>query len=220
MAYLLLGGAVACAVHAHKPRTAGRFTHTMRSRSRGIVNKHTAHKLAAHMVDLLTVLSQALSAGLSLAQAFEMAAHEMPDPMGRELKDLMARVKVGCPLEEALGEWASRRPLEDLRILADAVLVLKKTGGNLVETFARMAVTIRERTKVQGRIRVLTAQGVAQGVVLCAMPLVLGCALYAIAPEYVAPLIATAPGRKMMCVGVIMEVLGAWWMKTIVTIRV
>jgi len=185
-----------------------------------VARSRTRRKIADQMVDMLSLLSNALSAGMSLQQSCELASHELSNPMGRELAAVVSSVKLGRSIEDALVDWEKRWELEDLAILASQVAVLKKTGGNLVETFATLANTIRERKKVEGRIRVLTSQGLIQGITLIIMPFLLGTALYAVSPDYIEPLFATEPGKKMLIVGLVMQVLGGWWIVKTVCIKV
>lgn len=181
-----------------------------------IARAHTRRRIADQMVDALSLLSNALSAGMSLQQGCELASHELSNPMGRELAAVMSSVRLGRSIEDALVDWEKRWELEDLAILASSVSVLKKTGGNLIETFSTLARTIRERKKVEGRIRVITSQGLMQGLTLIAMPFLLALALYAVSPDYIEPLFVTEPGKKMLAVGFAMQAVGAWWiMKTI-----
>lgn len=185
-----------------------------------IARNRTRRRIADQMVDMLLLLSNALSAGMSLQQSCELASHELSNPMGRELAVVVSSVKLGRSIEDALVDWEKRWELEDLAILASQVAVLKKTGGNLVETFATLARTIRERKKVEGRIRVLTSQGLIQGITLIAMPFLLGLALYAVSPDYIEPLFITEPGKKMLMVGLTMQALGGWWIVKTVCIKV
>lgn len=185
-----------------------------------LARARTRRALADQMVDMLSLLSNALSAGMSLLQACELASHELSNPMGRELNAVMSSVKLGRSIEDAFVDWEQRWGLEDLGILAGSVAVLKKTGGNLIETFSTLARTIRERKKVEGRIRVLTSQGLIQGLTLIAMPFLLALALYAVSPDYIEPLFRTSPGKKMVAVGLAMQAIGAWWIMKIVHIKV
>lgn len=185
-----------------------------------IARARTRRRLADQIVDMLSLLSNALSAGMSLQQSCELASHELSNPMGRELAAVVSSVKLGRIIEDALVDWEKRWELEDLAILASSVAVLKKTGGNLVETFATLANTIRERKKIEGRIRVLTSQGLIQGITLIAMPFLLGLALYVVSPDYIEPLFITEPGKKILMVGLTMQALGGWWIMKTVCIKV
>ena len=185
-----------------------------------VARAHTRRKIADQMVDALSLLSNALSAGMSLLQACELASHELSNPMGRELSAVMSSVKLGRSIENALMDWEKRWELEDLAILASSVSVLKKTGGNLIETFSTLARTIRERKKVEGRIRVITSQGLMQGLTLIAMPFLLAMALFVVSPDYIEPLFVTEPGNKMLAVGFAMQAIGAWWIMKTICIKV
>ncbi len=123
------------------------------------------------LVDTLMLMSNALKAGLSLQQALELVVREMKPPIADEFGRLVKEIHLGVLTDDALRHMRDRVPLEDIRLAVESILTLRETGGNLSETFEVIARTIVERKKVQGKIKALTAQGMAQGIVICAMPL-------------------------------------------------
>lgn len=185
---------------------------------------HTIHrrrmsKIDNQLPDALALLGNALRAGLSLPQAMEMAAVEMKPPLGDELLRSISQLKLGRTVEEALAVLSARVPTEDVTLLVQSVEVLRRTGGNIAQAFAALAGTIEGRLKVTNRIRVLTAQGIYQGIMLLAMPWALCVLLHLIAPEYTEPLFKTRLGNLFVGFGILLEVAGALWLKRIVLIR-
>ena len=174
----------------------------------------------AQLPSALSLLCNALKAGLALPQAIEMASLELADPLGFEFARASAELKLGRTVEEALAIMGERLPTEDISLVVQSVAILKRTGGNLVETFSTLSQTVDSRLRVEERIRVITSQGVVQGAILVAMPWVLGAALFLVSPEYMKPLFSTRAGLAIAAAGILLEVAGALWLKSIVAIRV
>lgn len=184
------------------------------------VRKRRMARADRQLPDALALLANALKAGLALPQALEMASTELPAPIGAEFRRALAHVKLGRTVEEALSVLARRLPTDDVGLVVQSIEVLRRTGGNLVETFGTLAQTVESRLRVEERIRVLTAQGAAQGAMLLAMPWLLSAGLAAVAPEYLSPLLTTRLGLMLIAVGVVMEGVGAMWLRRIAVIRV
>ncbi|MFH0800018.1 MAG: type II secretion system F family protein [Pseudomonadota bacterium] len=185
-----------------------------------VIRKRRLIAADRQLPDALALIGNAMRAGLSLAQALEMASLELASPLGGELVSVVAQLKLGRTAEEALAILAERVPTEDVCLVVQSVEVLRRTGGNLIETFGTLAATVEGRLHVEERIRVLTAQGVYQGAMLLAMPWLLGVALYMVAPDYIEPLVATRLGHLLVAFGILLEALGAAWLRSIVMIRV
>ena len=182
--------------------------------------KRRTRKFESQFVDGLTLVSNAIRSGLSLQQAFEMASLEMQGPFGEELAQVLADVRLGASVEDALHNMEVRLECEDLNIVVQAICILRETGGNIIETFQIITSTIRERQKVHGKIRVLTTQGLAQGVIIFCMPFALAILLYLIAPDLIRPLFTTPLGLLLVMIGLTLQFIGAFIMKKIVMIRV
>ncbi len=164
--------------------------------------------------------ASALRSGLSLPQALDLVTREMPAPIGQEFALALKEQRVGKTLEEALDAMADRLPSLDLALVVNAVLVLRETGGNLSETFDTIVHTISERDKVRGKIKTLTAQGVAQGIILTGMPFVLAWVLHLLNPDYMRPLFTTLAGWVLLFFMGLMLLVGGLMIRKIVSIDV
>ncbi len=172
------------------------------------------------MPGALSLICNALKAGLGLTQAIEMASLELGSPLGNEFRRISAELKLGRTVEEAMVTLEERLPTEDISLFVQSVAVLRRTGGNLVETFSMLAQTVEARLRVEERIRVITSQGVVQGFVLLAMPWLLAVALWFVSPRYLGPLVSTRAGLAMVAFGIILECAGAIWLRKLVLIKV
>ena len=177
-------------------------------------------KFEEQLVDALTQMSAAFKAGLTLPQAAENVAKEAPPPLGQEFGLFIRELKVGVQVEEALNNMAARVGSEDLHLVVTATNVARKLGGNMAEMFDIIAQTIRERFRLEGRIRALTAQGKLQGWVVGAMPLILGLVLNAMRPDLMEPMLHSKFGYGLVLAIVVMEMVGIWMIRRIVNIDV
>ena len=172
------------------------------------------------LVDALVQMSAAFKAGLTLPQAAENVAKEAAPPLGQELGLFVKELKLGVQVEEALNNMAERVGSEDMHLVATSTNVARKLGGNMAEMFDIISQTIRERFRLEGRIRALTAQGKLQGWVVGAMPLILGLVLNYMRPDLMQPMLHSKFGYGLIIAIVVMELLGIWMIRKIVAIDV
>lgn len=172
------------------------------------------------LVDGLTLISNALRSGLSLPQALDLLVREMKPPISEEFAVVLKETKLGLLLDEALLNLAKRVPLEDLDMVVTSVTTIRETGGNLTEVFDVIARTISERKKVEGKIKAMTAQGMMQGFMMCAMPPVLALVFYLLDPNYILPMFTSFLGILMLLIMVGLDLMGMWMMLNIVKIDV
>jgi tight adherence protein B len=185
-----------------------------------VMHKKYVGNIDEQLLDAISMMGGGLSAGLSLVQALNLAASEMPAPISQEFQLMLNEYKYGVNLDDALERMAKRIPSDDLWMVIEAMLILRSTGANLVETFDIIVYTIRERKKVEGKIKTLTAMGVAQAVILISLPFVLMFVLNKLNPTYMVPLFTTRIGWGMLLLMVLMMSIGAYLIKKIVTIEV
>lgn len=172
------------------------------------------------MIDGLSLMSNGLKSGLSIVQSIGMVAQEMPNPMQQEFNLILSQNKLGVSLEEAFTNLAKRIESDDVEMFVTSINILKETGGNLAETFDTIVTTIRERLKVESKIRALTTQGLLQGITLMCVPPVLGFILYVSDPEFMAPMFTSVVGWLIVMVIMILEAVGYFVIMNIVKIEV
>ncbi len=191
------------------PRTVLRF----------MWNRRVA-KFDEQMLDALTLMSNALKAGLSFIQSMDTVVRELPNPISQEFGLVLRHQQLGGGVNESLEALEKRMRSEDVRIVVTAIMILRDTGGNLSETFDTIAYTIRERKKVKGKIAALTAQGVMQGIIIFCMPFILGTILYIMDPVLIARMWQTVLGVILLGVMLLLQGIGGLIMKKVVTIEV
>jgi tight adherence protein B len=177
-------------------------------------------KFAAQLPDGLELVARALRAGHSLAAGMHVVAEEMPTPISVEFGRVYDEQNLGIPLEDALKNMTERVPNLDLRFFVTSVAIQRQTGGDLAEILDKIGYVVRERYRILGQVKALTAEGRLSGVVLIALPFVLFLVMLHLKPDYVAVLWTERAGIKMSVFALIMQVLGAIVIKKIVDIKV
>ncbi len=138
--------------------------------------------------DTLNLWVNALRSGYSVLQSMEAIATELPAPVSVEFERVVQEVRLGLSVEQALANMHRRVPSEDLDLVITAVNIQREVGGNLAEVLDTISFTIRERVRIKGEIRTLTAQGRVSGWIISLLPIALGFVLFLINPEYVSEL--------------------------------
>ena len=184
------------------------------------MKKRRASKFRDQLTDALITLTNALRTGFSLPKAFQLIAHDMPRPISQEFGILVQELRLGIDVEDGLRNMWKRLPSEDLDLILTSVAISNSVGGNLAEVFEKIGDTIRERRRIEGRIESLTAQGKMQGLVVSALPIFVGISIHYIDAKLHEPMYTTIPGYIMLGTMAIMEFLGYFFIKKIVTIEV
>jgi tight adherence protein B len=177
-------------------------------------------RMRQYLPEALDLMNAAIRAGHSLSSAMGMAAKESPEPIRREFRQCYEEQNFGLELRLAMTNLAYRVPIHDIRIVVAAVLIQNESGGNLTEILENVAHLIREDFRLQGQIRVHTAQGRLTGWILTLVPPVLGVVLYMFHPEQMSVLWTRPAGRVMLYGSIVMTTIGALIIRKIVRIQV
>jgi tight adherence protein B len=177
-------------------------------------------RMRTYLPEALDLMNAAIRAGHSLTSAMGMVAKESPEPVRREFRQCYEEQNFGLELRVALNNLAYRVPIHDIRMVVSAVLIQNESGGNLTEILDKVSHLIREDFRLQGQIRVHTAQGRLTGWILSCLPAVLGVALYMVHPEQMSMLWTRETGRYMLYGSLVMTTVGALLIRKIVRIQV
>jgi tight adherence protein B len=143
--------------------------------------------------DTLNLWVNALRSGYSVLQGMEAIATELPKPVSAEFERVVQEVRLGLSVSQALDNMLRRVPSEDLDLVITAVNIQREVGGNLADILDIISFTIRERVRIKGEIRTLTAQGRASGWIITLLPVALGAILFMINPDYMGQLTSREP---------------------------
>ena len=177
-------------------------------------------KFNDQLVEAMITLTNSLRSGFSLPKAFQLIATDMPKPICQEFGILVQELRLGIEVEEGLEGMLERVPSQDLDLMTTSVGISNSVGGNLAEVFDRIAITIRERHRIEGRIDSLTAQGRMQGILVSLLPIFVGVMIYWIDPELMRPMFETWIGIGILVLMAIMEGMGYFFVRKITNIEV
>ncbi len=177
-------------------------------------------KLEGQLEELLTQVSNSLKAGFGLVQSLELSTQQMEHPIATELRRTLHDINIGSSTEEAFLALSERVSSYDLDIVVTAILVQRTVGGNLAEILETVARTMRERSRIRGQIRALTAQQRLTGYVLGLLPVAMLGGLYLMSGDYIRPLFTTVGGQVLLVGAGILEFLGMLLIGRILAIEV
>jgi tight adherence protein B len=180
------------------------------------------NKFNDQLGDMLNLMVNGLRAGYSTMQAMEAVSRELPTPISDEFHRVVQEMQIGVQMEKALDNLLRRIPSDDLDFVITAINVQREVGGNLSEILDTISFTIRERVRIKGEIRVMTAQVRTSGIVLSLIPVFLTVALWFISPEYIGSFFDRGPLCGWLAVGtiIIMILSGYFVMMKIADIEV
>ena len=185
----------------------------------GILSFRRSRRIAAFngvLADSIDIMGRALRAGHSMTAAIGIVADQAPEPVKSEFGEVFKKQNYGLPLRDALMQLLDRVPSQDLRVLITGILVQKDTGGNLAEILDHTAMVIRERIRIQGEIRVHTAQGRLTGWILCLLPIIMLLLINMTNPGYSRVLFETQTGHELLYAGVGLLLTGGLIMRQII----
>lgn len=173
-----------------------------------------------HLPEAIDLMSRALRAGHSLTAAIEIVGDESPEPVRSEFRAVYQQQNFGLPAREALVQLAHRIPLPELNFVVTAVLLQRETGGNLVEVLDRTTAVIRERLRIQGEVRIHTAQGRLTGWILSLLPIAMFFLINLANRGYTRVLVEDPTGRELVYAGLVLMVLGGLVIRRIVNVKI
>ncbi len=170
--------------------------------------------------ETLQLMAGSLAAGYSLPQAVDTVVRESQGPMAVELNRALVEARLGVPIEDALETVAVRMDSMDFKWVVMALRIQREVGGNLAEVLTNVAATMRERERLRRQVDVLSAEGRLSAIILGALPLVFVGYLVLARPEYIGLLITTPLGILLIIVGVVLLIVGAFWLRKVVKVQV
>ncbi len=177
-------------------------------------------RMTEQLVDAVRLMSSAMRAGLGFDAGLEFVATELPEPSRGEFRKLLNEWRLYGDMSEALRRFARRIPVPDVCLFAASARLHREIGGNFTELLDQLEVTIRNRFQLQRELKTLTAEGRLSGVVLGALPFVVGIAICVLNPRYFRLLLETPAGRVMLWIGLGLQIAGFFIIRWITTPRI
>ncbi|WP_022662267.1 type II secretion system F family protein [Paucidesulfovibrio longus] len=170
--------------------------------------------------DALDLVARAMKAGNTFSGGLRMVADEFEDPIGEEFRTTMDEINFGVAVEQAMLNLLARVDCDDLKFFVVSVNVQRETGGNLAEIIGGIAGLVRERFKLLGRVRVLSAEGRISAYILIALPFIVTGVLYLLNPEYMTTLFTTEVGKRLIQGALGSMLLGSLIIRRMIRIKV
>lgn len=177
-------------------------------------------RIQQQLPDGLLMLASSLRAGVGFNPALETLAQDGQPPLAQELSLILREQHMGVRTEEALEHFAQRVPIDDAKLFVAAVTISREVGGNLAETLATLAETLRRKLMMEGKVKALTAQGRLQGIVMAMLPAGLVGFLVLFYPETMNPMFHTWQGWCVIALVFVLEYLGYRMCRKIMTIDI
>ena len=177
-------------------------------------------RLESQLPDAIDLMGRAMRAGHAFPNALKMVGDEMADPIGTEFRTLFDEINYGVKLEDALLNLLERVPSTDLQYFVVALLVQRETGGNLAELLDNISAIVRARIKLMGEIRTLSAEGRLSAWILSLLPFATAFMINLVNPGFLSVLWKDPFGMTLIYGALFMMLVGIWWMRQIIRIRV
>ena len=184
------------------------------------LRRRRLHQFESQFPESLEFVARSMRAGHAFSVSLEMIHREFQDPLAAEFRRTFEEHNLGLPLETALLSFAKRVPSMDVHFFVSAVLLQRRTGGNLAEILDKLAILIRERFKLRGKIRAISAHGRMTGMALTSIPIGVAVLLFYLNPDYGKFFLNDQTGQIMAAAAVLLQMLGYGVIRKIVTIEV
>lgn len=177
-------------------------------------------KFKEQLPEALDLLARAVRSGHAISSGMGMISQEMEDPIRAEFAAVVDEVNLGLTLKEALDNLCARVPSMDIRFFTIAILLQKETGGNIAEILDNISRLLRERVQFARQVKALTAEGRYSAGVLIALPIVMFIYIYFMNNKYISTLWTEDIGQYLLYGAIVLQIIGAWVIKKIVTIEI
>jgi tight adherence protein B len=182
--------------------------------------KKRLDRLEEQFPEALDFLARSMRAGHAFTISLEMLGEELADPLGQEFRALFNEQNLGAPLDLALRNFTERVPLLDARFFTSSVLLQRQTGGNLSEILTRLSYVIRERFRLKGQVKAASAHGRLTATILTVLPVATMLGLLVVAPGYLQGMAEDSDGKWLIGGAIVAQILGNFFIKKIINIKV
>jgi tight adherence protein B len=173
----------------------------------------------SQLPDMLQLLATTLRSGFSIMQGMDTVARQLPEPIGEEMRQVVAEARLGRPLVQALDDVAKRIHSPDFDWVVSAIAIQREVGGNLAELLDIVAATMQERERLRREVKTLTAEGRYGAAIISILPVAIGFFVYSVNPSYIEPLLKGTAGKIVLFGSVGLMAVGIAWLRKIVKIE-
>lgn len=189
---------------------------------RWYLNKKTARrqqKFTLELPNAIDIVVRGMKSGLPLNECLAIVARESAEPLATEFRDVIDQQRVGVPLGEALEKLAARMPLPEVKFLSIVIAIQQQSGGNLSEALGNLSGVLRDRVRLQMKVKALSAEAKASAMVLAALPPSVMMMIYVTSPEYIKPLFDTRAGNLALLGCLIWMMMGVLVMRKMINFK-
>ena len=183
------------------------------------LTKRRQTKFADEFANAIDVIVRGVKSGLPLPECLGIIARELPQPVSGEFTELVEQQRVGVPLGEAFERMMTRMPMPEVRFFAIVIAIQQQAGGNLSEALGNLSGVLRDRKRLQAKVRALSAEAKASAAVLGALPFVVMILVYITTPAYIALLWTTNFGQFLLACGGCWMTIGVLVMKKMINFK-
>lgn len=177
-------------------------------------------KINEQLPEALSILSNGLRAGFSFNQSMAIVAKEIQSPIKEEFSKIVRDNSLGMTLEQSLDDFAKRNDDKDIDMLVSALIIQKKVGGNLAELLDNIVETVRDRVRIRGELRTITAQGRMSAIVVSLLPFGVAIMLLIVSPDYIMALFRNPIGIAMVVIALALQAVGMFIIMKIASVEV
>lgn len=170
--------------------------------------------------DAIAMMSNAIKSGFTFQQAMDIVAKEIKGPISEEFVRALNEIQLGVTLEEALEGICQRVKDDDFEMVAMSVVIQRQVGGNLSQILDTVGETIRDRIKLRGEIKSLTAEGVISGWTIALLPVIVGLFCNAMNPDYFKGMLDTDFGKYLGIACLVSEIIGGLVIRWIINVKI
>ena len=179
-----------------------------------------SNQFVEQLPDALAAMSSALRSGLNLVKSIQQVVKNQPHPLAQEFAQVLVEYRVGTDMNDSMDQLAKRIDRQEVVLMNSAIRISRLVGGNLADTMETLSKTLREKSKVEGKVRALTSMGKAQGVLASVFPVFIGYVFYRIEPFAMSLLFTTRLGMIWLAVMITMGIIAYFLIRKIVTIDI
>jgi tight adherence protein B len=183
------------------------------------LTKRRQNKFTDEFANAIDVIVRGVKSGLPLPECMGIIARESPDPVGTEFTELVEQQRVGVPMSEAFERMMTRMPMAEVRFFAIVIAIQQQAGGNLSEALGNLSGVLRDRKRLQAKVRALSAEAKASAAVLGALPFVVMILVYLTTPAYISLLWTTKFGQFLLVCGGVWMTIGVLVMRKMINFK-
>ena len=185
----------------------------------GRMMRRRQNKFLDEFANAIDVVVRGVKSGLPLNECLAIISRESPQPVGGEFTSLVEQQRVGVPLSDCFERMMQRVPLSEVKFFAIVISIQQQAGGNLSEALGNLSGVLRDRKRMQAKVKALSSEAKASAGVLAALPFIVMALVYISTPDYMSILWTTTMGKFMMVVAAIWMMIGMLVMKKMINFK-